>query len=172
MDWGNFLFGFDGRINRAKIWLYFLIAIISYAIVGLILKMGFDVSIISISLAMGTRPSDILKTPQIPLAIFCVQYALVLFIGFAASTKRLHDRNKGAIWLIPFLVVPLALNLGGAILMPPDMSTGVPTFNPIKMVLSLISFGLSIWGFVELYCLRGTEGENQYGPDPLARIPR
>ena len=29
-----------------------------------------------------------------------------------------------------------------------------------------------IWGFVELYCLSGTKGENQYGPDPLARVPR
>ncbi len=25
-----------------------------------------------------------------------------------------------------------------------------------------------IWLFVELYCLKGQDGENQYGPDPLA----
>ena len=28
--------------------------------------------------------------------------------------------------------------------------------------------GNGLWAFVELYCLRGTEGENRYGPDPLA----
>ena len=169
MDWGNFLFGFEGRINRAKAWLYVLIAIVSYVVLGLIMKMVFSVSLLPILLALGTRPSDVLATAQIPLALFCLFYVLLLFIGFAVSTKRLHDRNKGAIWLIPFLVLPLVFNLGGAILMPPDMSSGVPSVNPIKLVLSLISFGLSIWGFVELYCLRGTEGENQYGPDPLAR---
>ena len=169
MDWGNFFFGFDGRINRAKAWLWVLITIIAYAIFWTILKFAFSVSLITIVMEMGTRPSDVLTTAQVPLALFCLFYVLMIFIGCAVSTKRLHDRNKGAIWLIPFILLPLVLNLGGAILMPPDMSTGVPAPNPIKIVLSLISFGLSIWAFVELYCLRGTEGENQYGPDPLAR---
>jgi uncharacterized membrane protein YhaH (DUF805 family) len=172
MDWGNFLFGFDGRINRAKAWLWVLVSIISYAIFWVILQFAFGVSLFSIVMAMGRDPSDVLKTPQIPLALFCLFYVLMLFIGFAVSTKRLHDRNKGAIWLIPLLVVPLVLNLGSAILMPPDMSSGMPAPNPIKIVLSLISLGLTIWMFVEIYCLRGTEGENQYGPDPLARTPR
>ncbi|HTT96898.1 MAG TPA: DUF805 domain-containing protein [Rhizomicrobium sp.] len=172
MDWGNFLFGFDGRINRAKAWLWILISIIVYAVFGFgILKMVFGVSLITIMMEIGTRPADILTTPQIPLAAFCVFYVLMIFIGCAVATKRLHDRNKGAIWLIPFILLPLVLNLGGAILMPPDMSSGVPAPNPVKIVLSLISFALSLWAFVELYCLRGTEGENPYGPDPLARKP-
>jgi uncharacterized membrane protein YhaH (DUF805 family) len=33
--------------------------------------------------------------------------------------------------------------------------------------LSLVAFAISIWGFVELGCLRGTDGPNTYGPDPL-----
>ncbi len=35
------------------------------------------------------------------------------------------------------------------------------------MLFNLGSFAISIWGFVEIGCLRGTEGPNQYGPDPL-----
>jgi uncharacterized membrane protein YhaH (DUF805 family) len=27
---------------------------------------------------------------------------------------------------------------------------------------------VGIWFFIELGCLRGTAGDNQYGPDPLA----
>jgi uncharacterized membrane protein YhaH (DUF805 family) len=27
---------------------------------------------------------------------------------------------------------------------------------------------ISLWAFVELYILRGTVGDNRYGPDPLA----
>ena len=29
-------------------------------------------------------------------------------------------------------------------------------------ILSLIGFGISIWGLVELGCLRGTAGQNSY----------
>jgi uncharacterized membrane protein YhaH (DUF805 family) len=35
-------------------------------------------------------------------------------------------------------------------------------------LISLASVALSIWGFVELGCLRGTAGPNKYGSDPLA----
>jgi uncharacterized membrane protein YhaH (DUF805 family) len=39
--------------------------------------------------------------------------------------------------------------------------------NPAVMVCRLVATVLSIWAFVELYCLRGTVGENRFGPDPL-----
>jgi uncharacterized membrane protein YhaH (DUF805 family) len=39
-------------------------------------------------------------------------------------------------------------------------------------ILSLAAGIIAIWGFVELGCLRGTPGPNQYGPDPLAYFPR
>jgi len=32
----------------------------------------------------------------------------------------------------------------------------------------LNAFVFTIWGFVEMYCLRGTKGRNRFGPDPLA----
>jgi uncharacterized membrane protein YhaH (DUF805 family) len=34
-------------------------------------------------------------------------------------------------------------------------------------VLHLVGFAITVWAFVELGCLRGTVGPNQYGPDPL-----
>jgi uncharacterized membrane protein YhaH (DUF805 family) len=36
------------------------------------------------------------------------------------------------------------------------------------IVLHVVGFAISVWAFVELGCLRGTVGPNQYGPDPLA----
>ena len=36
------------------------------------------------------------------------------------------------------------------------------------IILHLISFGITVWAFVELGCLRGTVGSNRYGPDPLS----
>ena len=34
-------------------------------------------------------------------------------------------------------------------------------------ILSLVSFAIVIWGFIEMGVLRGTRGDNKYGPDPL-----
>ncbi len=85
--------------------------------------------------------------------------------------KRLHDRDKGAVWLVVFWLLPLVLNIIALAGRFSAMSAGggaMPAANPAMSLLSLLSFGLSIWAFVELYCLRGTAGDNRYGPDPLA----
>jgi hypothetical protein len=39
----------------------------------------------------------------------------------------------------------------------------------LHYVLELAAFALIIWGFVEIGCLRGIEGSNRYGPNPLSR---
>jgi uncharacterized membrane protein YhaH (DUF805 family) len=42
----------------------------------------------------------------------------------------------------------------------------------LQYVLALAGFALTIWGFVEIGCLRGTTGPNTYGPDPLLQPRR
>jgi uncharacterized membrane protein YhaH (DUF805 family) len=42
----------------------------------------------------------------------------------------------------------------------------------LHYILALASFTLTIWGFVEIGCLRGTAGSNTYGPDPLLQSTR
>jgi len=43
------------------------------------------------------------------------------------------------------------------------------TVAGLMAAVILASFALTIWGFVEIGCLRGTAGSNTYGPDPLLR---
>ena len=38
------------------------------------------------------------------------------------------------------------------------------------LLVSAIGLGLSVWGFIEMFCLRGTQGPNRFGPDPLAPV--
>jgi uncharacterized membrane protein YhaH (DUF805 family) len=90
-----------------------------------------------------------------------------LLWGFSFTTKRLHDRGKSAWWLVVFYLVPGVLGqfaeaawFGGAAGMV------------MHYVLALAAFALTIWGFVETGCLRGTAGLNTYGPDPLLRPKR
>jgi uncharacterized membrane protein YhaH (DUF805 family) len=42
----------------------------------------------------------------------------------------------------------------------------------LHYILVLASLTLTIWGFVETGCLRGTAGSNTYGPDPLVLAKR
>jgi uncharacterized membrane protein YhaH (DUF805 family) len=58
-----------------------------------------------------------------------------------------------------FWLLPGVLNGAGAAL---------GTFG---VVLSLVGAAISIWGFVEIGCLKGTTGPNKYGPDPLPAEP-
>ncbi len=67
----------------------------------------------------------------LPLILFCVFYLIMFYIALAVSAKRLHDRNKGAIWLLVFIILPAVLNIAAAILAPSAFSTGMPSVNPV-----------------------------------------
>jgi len=43
--------------------------------------------------------------------------------------------------------------------------------NPhLALLVSAIGFGLTVWGILELFWLRGTGGPNRFGFDPLAPV--
>ncbi len=167
----NYLFSFSGRINRAKLWLFLLIAIgacIVYAVLFAVL-VGF-----SAFTAQANNGNGLLAAGGSLLFMGLVGFVLdiALFIAsLAVTTKRLHDRNKGAIWLIPFIFVPTVLNTYyyATVFTRYGLNhMAEANANPVLMVCSLAALVLWLWAFVELYCLRGTVGDNRYGPDPLA----
>jgi uncharacterized membrane protein YhaH (DUF805 family) len=136
MDWGNYLFSFNGRTNRAKYWLFVLVAI------------GVALVCAALYFLLGS----------VGVIIAVILYLALLYSGLAVGAKRLHDRDKSAWWLLVFYLVPGILSGVGQAL----------ESSSVALILSLASLAISIWAFVELGCLRGTEGANQYGPDPLA----
>ncbi len=89
---------------------------------------------------------------------------LVVAIRLLAATvvKRLHDRNKGGWWMVPFFTAPILLGKVGVWL--GDSATAD--------FLMLVLIALSLWGFVEILCLGGATGPNRFGPDPQAPVPR
>jgi uncharacterized membrane protein YhaH (DUF805 family) len=142
MDPIDLLFGFSGRINRAKYWLVVSIWLVLWVIAGLLVYLA-DYSPIAIVVAV------IVLIPSIVSAT-------------AIGIKRLHDRDKSGWWLLPFYLGPL-LGLTLASLIAPGM---------IHSTLSFVGFLFLIWAFVELGCLRGTIAGNPYGADPVAPKPR
>jgi uncharacterized membrane protein YhaH (DUF805 family) len=43
--------------------------------------------------------------------------------------------------------------------------------NATYVVMSLLVIGLSLWALIELGLLKGTQGPNRFGPDPLG-VPK
>ena len=76
--------------------------------------------------------------------------------------KRLHDRNKSGWWVLLFYGAPTALSAVAALL-----ESGAETSLAV-LLFQLVNLVILVWALIELGCLRGTIGQNRYGPDPLA----
>jgi uncharacterized membrane protein YhaH (DUF805 family) len=153
MDW-DFFFGFEGRINRARCW-----RVMALNFVCLMIFM----MVVPLSIGGSFYNSDPKWAMPLTLALLCGTMGPILIVSmwcFAAiSIKRLHDRNKSAWWMVLFFVVPSLLDKLWDWLDHPTAA----------FIVSAIGFGLSVWCFVEIFCLRGTRGPNRFGSDPLAK---
>jgi uncharacterized membrane protein YhaH (DUF805 family) len=150
MDFGYLYTSFEGRINRKPYWIGLIVLII----VMMVIIFGASFLLIG---------SIVEPTFQTRLVTFVLQL-LFLYPSTALMVKRLHDRNRPSYWAA-FILVPMVLksltDLMGM--------TGDPlNQNALDYLLNIIVFAVSLWFFIELGCLRGTVGSNQYGPDPLA----
>ena len=142
------MFGASGRINRAKYWRSMLIYIGAGMMTAVILFTASDF---------------------VPLFIIMIILVLVpwLIWGLSFTTERLHDRDKSAWWLGVFYVLPGVLTQSADLLPFTGLTDAV-----LQKILALAAFALTIWGFIEIGFLRGTAGENSYGPDPLSQLKR
>lgn len=169
MNWGSYFFSFQGRINRAKLWLFIPIMIGIYIVYFMLFSILFGSSIFAMlkggSAGLAAGGASI----GAGMLLTCILSIAIIIASIALTVKRLHDRDKGAVWLLVFWLVPFILNMVVLVNRFAAMGDGtIATPNAAISLLSLVSFALSIWAFVELYCLRGTAGDNRYGPDPLA----
>jgi uncharacterized membrane protein YhaH (DUF805 family) len=141
------LFDFRGRINRAKFWLAHLIYVV------------FLIAVIGIASTVFSSIDTVFGAALVA----CIPLAVS---GMAVGIKRLHDRNKSAWWLAVF-AVPWVLPFVGAAL----DGFVTPAGDMAFVFLQYVGLAIMIWALVELGCLRGTIGANQYGGDPLAPQP-
>jgi uncharacterized membrane protein YhaH (DUF805 family) len=143
MNWGHLFFQFDGRVNRAKFW----IAALIFAAINVVLAI----------LGYVTDQSTVFQALNSMLGI------VILISSIAVGVKRLHDRNKSGWYLLLFYLVPSILVVIGVLI-----GAFAEDSTIIATVLGLLAFAIGVWAFIEMGCLRGTIGVNQYGPDPVA----
>ncbi len=132
-------FDFTGRANRAKYWL-----------------------VIGVNVFINTALIQAAKVGAEPfLWILVTPVFVVSMISFLAVTsRRFHDREKSAWWILLIYLGPPALSVLGAM-----------TGRAVSALVVAPILAIFIWAIAELGCLRGTEGPNRYGPDPLAPAP-
>jgi uncharacterized membrane protein YhaH (DUF805 family) len=146
---GRLFFSFRGRAARTAFWLVsFVWLVLAEAFSywwserGLALAERHDHTVVNAALVLGS----------LPMLVSC----------FAICVRRLHDRDKGAWWLLVFLLCPILL----------EIAASVNTFDPGPVVAFMTtSLVLSLWGFIELGCIPGTSGPNRYGPIRCWRRP-
>ncbi len=102
--------------------------------------------------ALGFASLTPLIYAAVPLTIAAVVALYIL------AVKRLHDRNKSGWWTLVFLWAPGVLD---------RITDKIAEESTMWGVLVLIGCVLSIWGLIELGFLRGTDGDNDFGADPL-----
>ena len=177
MDYVWYLFRFDGRINRARCWQALLIMICwMLFLTGVMMGIAWLVGA-TLPHKINFGPNDVFgiidpqawrslpSTNLTALFIQVVETPLVVWVYLATSVKRLHDRNRSGWWIVAFFAVPCLYGRFGD-------RVGDGLGECPAMLFGLAALVFSVWGFVEMYCRKGTKGDNRFGADPLAPIDR
>ena len=93
-------------------------------------------------------------------AVLALLVSLIfLYPGYALLVKRGYDRERPEIIVQVFLGFAVLANVLTVFLGP---TNGISTV--VNVVFLIAALGI----FIDFGCMRGTVGNNRYGPDPLA----
>lgn len=144
----SLLFSFTGRINRAKWWLGLVILGTANIAGGLLINPDFFLA-------------DEPPPPSLPDTLW--QIALLIPMS-AITVKRFNDTGRPA-WL-GYLFAPL----GAVLYLGPHLKDWAGPIDASKLLpLLLALFAYFVFALIDNGFIRGTDGPNRYGPDPLAR---
>jgi uncharacterized membrane protein YhaH (DUF805 family) len=149
------LTSFDGRIGRGDWWKGTIVMVIAAIVLSILFATVFG-------------PTTFLGR----LLSFLLGIVL-LYPSFALGSKRLHDRGKP---MLPWM----AIFVGPSVLLNIMFSLGIG-FHHVEMMgqvaqvpgtfaglVSAVATICGLWGLVELGILKGTQGQNAFGADPVA----
>jgi len=163
MHWLDILFRFKGRLNRQPFWLALLFLYLAPGIVVLL----FYLLAIPLGLLDEGDAKSVGATiwATIFLALVVIYGLFFLLWILAIVVKRLHDRDKSGWWILVYLLGSGLFRLGAMVELFASGSEGTP--SGLGIALILISICVVLWFFIEVGFLRGTQGPNRFGADPL-----
>ena len=161
---------FSGRSSRAEFWWFTLFVVISYLALWFLL-----IGAVGGMAASGTEPGVGMLGAMGAGMIFMALFWLVLLIPtLAVQTRRLHDTNRSGWWLLGFYALYalyFVLSFSTVFSAGMDPATAEqPNMGMLGMTM-ILGLGLFVYMILLLvfYCLPGTHGPNNYGPDPYGR---
>ena len=95
-------------------------------------------------LTVDFNTGDISGIGYLFIGLLGIFYLAVLIPGIAVAVRRLHDRNMSGWWYLGFIALSM---------------------------IPFVGFLASI-AFLVIFCLKGTDGDNRFGPDPLRPAAR
>ncbi len=161
MNISQLFFSFEGRLNRAKWWLASLILAVVAIVLVLLALMALGVSWMMARATTGGALATLVVT------------VLIAYPATAIMIKRLNDRDRPT-WMAAVFWAPSVLSLLGELAgltmtMHDYGGVSMPAPTALGWIINIASFVIGIWAIIELGILRGTDGPNPHGPDPLAR---
>jgi uncharacterized membrane protein YhaH (DUF805 family) len=165
MSLTDLLFSFKGRINRKPWWLATIAVGAAASVITAVIEV---IARSSGHTAVDPATNQIEPTGLLGLAVLAVALAN-MWIGFALSVKRLHDRDRNGWWLLwQVLIVLVAVILIVVAIAVPEEQR--PLWYALAGGAGLAALVISVWLFVEIGFLRGTDGPKRFGPDPLGAM--
>ena len=156
----DLLFSFEGRIPRSHYWGgTLLLSLVAVAIVFATVFLFLDEDV------PFSETSLIRVNSLIGMSLLYPVSALMI--------KRLKDRDR-PLWLVVLFLTPYALILLGetfGITASHEVIEGVYVRTPTlaSNILETANLCVMVFALIELGILRGTQGDNQWGPDPLQK---
>jgi len=139
---------FSGRASRSEYWFFILFCIL----------VRFGANVIN-GIVIG-------RTGMGGLNIISAIAALALALPqLSAQVRRLHDTGRSGFWVLGFVLYVFGAIVAFFSLFGLRPNAG-GTASLVLVALILIGAGYAI-ALVALTALKGTQGENRYGPDPL-----
>ena len=153
------MFSFKGRMNRAPYWGYSILTAVMMVLP--IFGIGFYVGFINADAAQTVIDAKLEAALKWPALIVTL---LAMWPLTAIVAKRLQDHGRAG-WIalpvmLPSLVYQLTVHVQGD-------GSAFPVNTPMLVTAGAIYAIVAIWSIVYLGCMRGTDGPNQFGPDPL-----
>lgn len=150
MNFAQLYLSSNGRINRGQWWLG-AIGVLVFTVAATIFFWKWD----QLDWLLYTFPGR--------LTLF-VPNIIGLLAFYALNAKRFQDRNR------PKAYAQIALVVGGIKFLLDLIGLTGDWFHPnlADQVFQIVLAIIGLWYLVELGFLRGTPGDNRFGPDPLA----
>lgn len=157
---------FSGRSRRMEYWMFVLFQVLVYLALS-VLMFVVTGTLFGVGGKDTVNPMAAGATAALFLLIIFFVWLALLVPSLAVAVRRLHDTNRSGWWFGGYFLAYIGFYaVGGTLLVSSMGSPGA--LVAVSGLMSIAGLAFLAYAIVLLvfFCLDGTPGPNQYGPDP------